>query len=85
MPEIVEAADCLMASQENVALITEIEPWLMQFKLVGQYGESVLRMLQSLKASDAEAFDAAYAHAKALQMLMYKLILLTIRIPISLG
>lgn len=71
--KIVEAADCLMASQENVALITEIEPWLMQFKLVGQYGESVLRMLQSLKASDAEAFDAAYAHAKALQMLMYKI------------
>lgn len=70
--KVMEAADCLLASQENTALIAEIEPWLIQFKLVGQYGEAVLRMMRLLPTSDAEAFEAAYAHAKALQMLMYK-------------
>ncbi len=70
--KIVQAADCLMASQENPALTTEIEPWLMQFKLVGQYGGAVLRMLCASEVPDGGEFAAAYAHAKALQMLMYK-------------
>lgn len=69
--KIVAAADILSVSQENPPLIAEIQPWIQQFKLVGQYGEAVLRMVRSASA-DKEAFGEAYAHAKALQMLMYQ-------------
>ena len=69
--KIITAADVLSASQENRPLIDEIQPWLMQFKLVGQYGEAVLRMMHA-EPDDRAAFGEAYAHAKALQVLMYQ-------------
>ena len=70
--KVIAASDVLEASQENTALTAEMHPWLVQFKLVGQYGEAVLRMMRALQTKDNDAFLAAYAHAKALQMLMYK-------------
>lgn len=69
--KIITAADVLSVSQENRPLIDEIQPWLMQFKLVGQYGEAVLRMMHA-EPDDRAAFGEAYAHAKALQVLMYQ-------------
>ena len=69
--KIVVASDVLAASQENRPLISEIRPWLMQFKLVGEYGAAVLEMLRSVKG-DKETFKTAYTHANALQRLMYE-------------
>lgn len=42
---MIASADLLLASDENPALIKEITPWLMQFKLLGEYGREVLCML----------------------------------------
>lgn len=69
--KIVTAADVLSVSQENQPLVAEMQPWLMQFKLVGQYGEAVLQMMRGA-ATDRLKFETAYEHAKALQRMMYK-------------
>lgn len=69
--KIVIAADVLSVSQENQPLVAEMQPWLMQFKLVGQYGEAVLQMMRGA-ATDRQGFETAYKHAKALQRMMYK-------------
>lgn len=42
---MIASADLLLASDENPALIKEISPWLIQFKLLGEYGREVLCML----------------------------------------
>ena len=39
---MIASADLLLASDENPALIKEISPWLIQFKLLGEYGREVL-------------------------------------------
>ena len=69
--KIVRASDVLAASRENQPLINEIRPWLMQFKLVGEYGTAVLEMLRGA-GRDKAAFEVAYTHASALQRLMYE-------------
>lgn len=69
--KIVTASDILSVSQENQPFIAEITPWLMQFKLVGQYGEAVLQMMRRA-VTDKTGFETAYEHAKSLQLLMYK-------------
>lgn len=67
--KIILAADMLLASgNENRPLINEIRPWLDQFKLVGEYGKTVLDML--LRQPQKEAFTQSHAHAQALQTLM---------------
>ena len=65
---IIRSADLLMASKENRELITEIRPWLMQFKQVGEYGKVVLSMLRADKAT----FPGLHEHAQALQNLIYQ-------------
>ena len=67
--KIILSADMLLASgNENRPLIDEIRPWLTQFKLVGEYGKSVLEMMRLTQ--QPEAFPASHAHAQALQTLM---------------
>lgn len=67
--KIVAAANVLLASEkENPALYKEIKPWLLQFKLVGEYGGEVLDMITSLQAK--ERFMSCYEQARALQTLM---------------
>lgn len=68
---IIVSADVLLSSEaENPALYKEIKPWLLQFKLVGEYGEEVLRLMKSLQTKDL--FIQSYGHARALQVLMRK-------------
>ena len=69
--KIIAAADILSASNENRPLIAEIQPWLQQFRLTGTYGTAVLEMMRAAD-SDRKSFEDAYAHAKALQVLMYQ-------------
>lgn len=40
-----EASDILMTNTENEPLIKEITPWLYQFKLMGELGEEVLKLV----------------------------------------
>lgn len=70
---MIAAANQLLAADENPAFIREITPWLMQFKLQGEYGREVLRMLAAQCSGDKTKFKNAASHAKALQVLMTKI------------
>ena len=66
---IVAAANVLLASEkENPALYKEIKPWLLQFKLVGEYGGEVLDMMGAERME--RLFMRSYEQARALQTLM---------------
>ena len=66
---IVAVANVLLASEkENPALYKEIKPWLLQFKLVGEYGGEVLDMMGSERMEGL--FMRSYEQARALQTLM---------------
>lgn len=69
---MIVSADLLLAADENPALIKEITPWLMQFKLLGEYGREVLHMLAAQCGGKKMEFEKAFSHAKALQILMNK-------------
>lgn len=69
--KIIVAADRLLASKESRELIEEIKPWLMQFKLIGEYGREVLKMVR-LQKQGGQEFVAVHDHAQALQTLMYE-------------
>ena len=56
---MIASADLLLASDENPALIKEITPWLMQFKLLGEYGREVLCMLAA-QCAGKKTIDATY-------------------------
>lgn len=45
--EIIRSADMLLTSKESRELIGEIRPWIMQFKLVGEYGKVVLDLVRA--------------------------------------
>lgn len=70
---MIASADLLLASDENPALIKEITPWLMQFKLLGEYGREVLCMLAAQRDGKKTELEKAASHAKALQVLMKKI------------
>lgn len=70
---MITSADLLLASDENPALIKEITPWLMQFKLLGEYGREVLCMLAAQCDGKKTELEKAASHAKALQVLMKKI------------
>ena len=69
---MIASADLLLASDENPALIKEITPWLIQFKLLGEYGREVLCMLAAQCDGKKTELEKAASHAKALQVLMKK-------------
>lgn len=70
---MIASADLLLASDENPALIKEISPWLMQFKLLGEYGREVLCMLAAQCDGKKTELEKVASHAKALQVLMKKI------------
>lgn len=70
---MIASADLLLASDENPALIKEISPWLMQFKLLGEFGREVLCMLAAQCDGKKTELEKAASHAKALQVLMKKI------------
>ena len=69
--QVAEECDRLLASKESRELIEEIKPWLMQFKLIGEYGREVLKMVR-LQKQGGQEFVAIHDHAQALQTLMYE-------------
>ena len=66
-----EAADILLTNTENPALIAEMKPWLVQHKLMGETGQTVLAMLEAYNAGNQELFLRKYKQAKALQQQMF--------------
>ena len=70
---MIASADLLLASDENPALIKEISPWLIQFKLLGEYGREVLCMLAAQCDGKKPELEKAASHAKALQVLRKKI------------
>ena len=62
---MIASADLLLASDEN--------PWLIQFKLLGEYGREVLCMLAAQCDGKKTELEKAASHAKALQVLMKKI------------
>ena len=69
---IIVSSDMLRTSTENRPLIDEIRPWLIQFKLLGEYGKEVLALMKmDMKKGEQNAeFEAKYKHVRALQSLM---------------
>lgn len=66
------ACDILLADTENPYLIEEICPWLKQGKLLGEYGQCVLQMIEAIQQKD-DAFMTYYNRARSLQTQMYEL------------
>ncbi len=66
---ISEAADVLLASQDNEALLSEIYPWLLQFKKVGDLGIATLALEASV--DNKEQFLQKYKYVQALYKLQY--------------
>ena len=66
-----EVADILMTNTENPALIREMEPWLLQHKLMGELGGEVLALTNAYEQGKQEGFLRKYKHIKALQQLMF--------------
>ena len=66
-----EAADILMTNTENPALIAEMKPWLMQHKLMGETGQTVMRMIETYNSNLQERFLSLYKRAKSLQQQMF--------------
>jgi len=69
--QMVEAADILLTTTENPALIAEMKPWLLQHKLMGETGEEVLCLVKALEAGNQDYFLRKYKHVKALQQQMF--------------
>lgn len=57
---MVTSADALLADTYNPALITEITPWLLKMKYMGQRGQKMVEMWNNLEQNDAESFLQNY-------------------------
>lgn len=66
-----EASDILMTNTENEPLIKEITPWLYQFKLMGELGEEVLKLVVAQQQDSQPYFLRKYNHVKSLQQQMF--------------
>lgn len=64
---MVEAADALLADTYNPALITEITPWLLKMKYMGQRGQKMVEMQQALDNDKPEMFLQNYRDITAIQ------------------
>ena len=60
------ASDKLLTSDENPLLIEEIAPWLIRFKVLGQFGQEVLNALQRQALGQTKEAEAAYQQAQVL-------------------
>ncbi|MFG5857347.1 beta-N-acetylglucosaminidase domain-containing protein [Dysgonomonas sp. Shenzhen-Wh21] len=70
---IVEASNILMASEDNKTLLSEIEPWVMQFKNVGETGLAVMDMYKALKENKKIRFLRKYKLTQALNKINFNI------------
>lgn len=69
---IADAADILLTAQSNPWLITEIKPWLYQFRLLGDKGLDVIELAEQGAQGDTERFEEKHRHFRALEQLSYE-------------
>lgn len=55
--DMVEAADRLLVNEENPALIRELKPWLLQFRVVGVSGMAAIDLMEAAEKGDALLFE----------------------------
>ena len=67
--ELATACDLLLNNKENKWLIEELRPWLVQGKLLAQYGEAVCDAAQSKVENEQslQSFPQLYRRAMSLQ------------------
>ena len=70
---IVEASNILMAGEDNKTLLSEIEPWVMQFKNVGETGLTVMDMYKALKENKKIRFLRKYKLTQALNKINFNI------------
>lgn len=66
-----EASDILLTNTENEPLIKEMTPWLYQFKLMGELGEEVLKLVVAQQQDSQSYFLRKYNHVKSLQQQIF--------------
>lgn len=66
-----DAATILMATEDNKALLSEIEPWVMQFKNVAETALAAMDLYQSLSKNDKELFLRKYKLVKSLNKINF--------------
>lgn len=72
--QIVTAADILLTNEEAPYFVEEVTPWLNQFKLLGEYGQTVMTMCHATqKDGRGPRFDVLYRRARALLKQMYRI------------
>lgn len=73
--ELSTACDLLLTNTDNPWLIREMRPWLVQGRLVAQYGQlavDLYRTPQQEAYGALSSFESRYNQAKALRKLMYE-------------
>lgn len=86
--KIIYSSDMLLSSNESREFIDEVRPWIIQFKLLGEYGKDILNMIKQCGNKDGvgvngsgtdnsgnfgnSAFYKYYLHAKSIQNQMYE-------------
>lgn len=70
---MVESAQVLLNSKDNPILIHEIRPWVIQFRLLGEAGLSMIRMNKALKTGNPEEFERNYNEIKSIKAQMYQI------------
>lgn len=75
--ELKMAADILLGDKSNPELLRELRPWLLQARLVADYGVTVCKMagprVQHTAANAHDPFTNYYAQARSIQEQMYGL------------
>lgn len=75
--ELRAAANILLGDETNPGLVKELRPWLLQGKLVGEYGECVCRLASFGMRNNTRrrpgSFENIYQQARSLQKQMYDL------------
>ena len=64
--DMVEAADRLLVNEENPALIRELKPWLLQFRVVGVSGMAAIDLMEAAEKGDALLFEKKYKHLRCM-------------------
>ena len=65
--EMVQAADELLASTEEPEMLAEITPWLQVMKIIGQRGETVMKLHTLLSKGNEKGFIATYEQLMQLE------------------
>lgn len=70
--QMIWAANTLLNTTENKYLTEELEPWLLQFGLVGQRGVTIMEMYQALREKNYDKFKNLYDTVSMLQRFIYE-------------